>query len=196
MEDIKLEDDSYIYELIETRKKESSLVERLIQERMYLAKTIRIDPLTGLYNRRILPKVRDVGTVVMCDIDNFKTINDTYGHEVGDEVIKSVAALILDSVRIGDVAIRFGGDEFLMIFSNNLSKEIVENRLNGIRDKAREVIELPLHTITLSIGVAFNDDNEELNTLIENADKALYRSKENGKDKISYYGETNVLKKC
>ena len=110
-----IEDDSYIDRLQEIRKEEASLLDRLIAEREYLANTIKIDPLTGLYNRRILPKVREIGTVIMCDIDNFKNVNDTFGHEIGDEAIKAVGHTILDNIRVGDVACRYGGDEFLLI---------------------------------------------------------------------------------
>ena len=93
------------------------LINRLINERTYLAETINIDPLTGLYNRRVLQNVRDIGAVIMCDIDYFKTVNDSFGHDTGDVVIKKVAQIIMNNVRIGDVVCRYGGDEYLIIFS-------------------------------------------------------------------------------
>ena len=187
-------DDSYIDRLRDVRKEETALVEKLIAERMHLADTIRIDPLTGLYNRRILPKVREVGTVIMCDIDNFKTINDTYGHDVGDEVIKSVATILLNSIRIGDVAVRFGGDEFLIIFTTNLH-EVIEKRMNYVCDMVRNTVKLPNHDISLSVGVAYNDENEDLETMMKKADEALYYSKENGKNQITYYEKMKTFKR-
>ena len=187
-------DDSYIDRLRDVRREENALVEKLIEERMHLADTIRIDPLTGLYNRRILPKVREVGTVIMCDIDNFKTINDTFGHDVGDEVIKSVATIFLNSIRIWDVAVRFGGDEFLIIFTTNLH-EVIEKRMNDVCDMVRNTINLPNHNVSLSVGVTFNDNNEDLDTLMKKADEALYYSKENGKNQITYYEKLKTLKR-
>ena len=183
-----IDDDSYIDRLQEIRKEGASLLDRLIAEREYLANTIRIDPLTGLYNRRILPKVREIGTVIMCDIDNFKTINDTFGHEIGDEAIKAVGHTILDNIRVGDVACRYGGDEFLIVFTTDIH-EVIDKRLKKIAEDINNSFHLPNFPITLSIGVAFNEDDEKLDSLLEKADSALYKSKENGKNQISYFGK-------
>lgn len=181
-----IDDNSYIDRLHEIREEETNLLNRLIAEREYLANTIKIDPLTGLYNRRILSKVRDIGTVIMCDIDNFKTINDTLGHDVGDEAIKAVAHTILDNIRVGDVACRYGGDEFLIIFTTDIY-DVIDKRMKKIANDINNNIHLPDFPITLSIGVAFNDENEILDSLLIKADSALYKSKENGKNQITYY---------
>ena len=188
-----LQDDSYLNRLRDIRREESELIEKLIAERMFLADVIRIDPLTGLYNRRILKKVREFGTVVMCDIDDFKSINDTYGHDTGDEVIKAVASVILDNIRIGDVGIRFGGDEFMIVFTTD-RKDVIEKRLESMREKIDKIISLPNHKVTLSFGVAFKENDEDLNTLILNADAALYESKEDGKNQISFYERSKVYR--
>lgn len=182
-----IEDDSYIDRLYEVRKEESSLVDRLVDERKYLADTVKIDPLTGLYNRRILPKIREIGTVIMCDIDYFKTINDTFGHDIGDEALKAVGTTILDNIRVGDVACRFGGDEFLIVFTTD-KFEVIDNRMKKIVEDINKKIQLPDFPITLSVGVAFNEENEHLDSLMEKADTALYQSKENGRNQVSYYG--------
>lgn len=182
-----IEDDSYIDRLYEVRKEESSLVDRLVEERKYLADTVKIDPLTGLYNRRILSKIREIGTVIMCDIDYFKTINDTFGHDIGDEALKVVGSTILDNIRVGDVACRFGGDEFLIVFTTD-KYEVIDNRMKKIVEDINKKIQLPDFSITLSIGVAFNEENEHLDSLMEKADIALYQSKNNGRNQISYYG--------
>ena len=182
-----IEDDSYIDRLYEVRKEESSLVDRLVEERKYLADTVKIDPLTGLYNRRILSKIREIGTVIMCDIDYFKTINDTFGHDIGDEALKVVGSTILDNIRVGDVACRFGGDEFLIVFTTD-KYEVIDNRMKKIVEDINKKIKLPDFSITLSIGVAFNEENEHLDSLMEKADIALYQSKNNGRNQISYYG--------
>ena len=183
-----IEDDSYIDRLQEIRKEGASLLDRLIAEREYLANTIKIDPLTGLYNRRILAKLREIGTVIMCDIDNFKTINDTFGHDVGDKAIKAVGHTILDNIRVGDVACRFGGDEFLIVFTTNIH-DVIDKRIKKIATDINNNFHLPDFPITLSVGVVFNEENEKLDSLLVKADSALYKSKENGKNQITYYGE-------
>ena len=189
-----IEDDSYIDRLQAIRKEESALLDRLIEEREYLAESIKIDPLTGLYNRRILPKIREIGAVIICDIDNFKGINDTYGHDVGDQVIKIVGHTLLDNIRIGDVACRLGGDEFLIIFTTNLH-DVIDQRMKKIAHDLEQNIHLAKHTITLSVGIAFNEDNEKIEPLMEKADSALYESKGNGKNQITYYEKGKVYSK-
>ena len=191
---MEINDDTYIDRLKEVRKEEASLVDRLISERLYLSDTIRIDPLTGLYNRRIMPKIREIGTVIMCDIDNFKTINDTFGHDVGDIAIKTVGHTILDNIRVGDVACRYGGDEFLIVFTTDIH-EVIDKRMKKIAEDVKKSLKLPLVDITLSVGIAFNEGKESLEELIKKADEALYSSKENGKNQITYYGQQKVYKK-
>lgn len=191
---MEIDDDSYIDRLVKLRKEEASLVDKLIAERIFLANTIRIDPLTGLYNRRIFPKIRDIGTVVMCDIDNFKSVNDTFGHDIGDKAIQAVGITILDNIRVGDVGCRYGGDEFLIVFTTDL-KEVVENRMRKISRDIQRNFSLPCHDITLSVGIAINKDNSTLAELIEQADDALAKSKENGKNQISYYEKQKVFRK-
>ena len=191
---MEINDDTYIDRLKEVRKEEASLVDRLISERLYLSDTIRIDPLTGLYNRRIMPKIREIGTVIMCDIDNFKTINDTFGHDVGDIAIKTVGHTILDNIRVGDVACRYGGDEFLIVFTTDIH-EVIDKRMKKIAEDVKESLKLPFVDITLSVGIAFNEGKESLEELIKKADEALYSSKENGKNQITYYGQQKVYKK-
>ena len=191
---MEINDDTYIDRLKEVRKEEASLVDRLISERLYLSDTIRIDPLTGLYNRRIMPKIREIGTVIMCDIDNFKTINDTFGHDVGDIAIKTVGHTILDNIRVGDVACRYGGDEFLIVFTTDIH-EVIDKRMKKIAEDVKNSLKLPFVDITLSVGIAFNEGKESLEELIKKADEALYSSKENGKNQITYYGQQKVYKK-
>ena len=166
---------------------EKTLVDHLIEERERLSNSIKIDPLSGLYNRRILSKIRNVGTVIMCNIDYFKNINDTYGHNIGDKTIKSVGESILDNIRVGDVGCRYGGDEFLIVFTTD-RKDVIEKRIKKIVEDINKKLNIPGFDLTLSVGVAFNEDGEQLNSLIEKADEALYSSKENGRNQITYYG--------
>ncbi len=191
------ENDLYIETLKEKLKSvgDSELVElvnRLINERMYLAETVNIDPLTGLYNRRVLSNVREVGALIMCDIDDFKMVNDTFGHDTGDKVLKSVSQIIMRNVRVGDIVCRFGGDEFMIIFGTD-KKDVVRNRMEKICSDVTRIIKLDDFDVTLSVGVAFNDNNFDVDTLFEMADKALYRSKGNGKNQITYYDNAKTL---
>ncbi len=185
---INIDDDSYIDHLRSVRKEENSLVERLIGERLYLSEVFRIDPLTGLYNRKILPKVRDIGTVIMCDVDDFKTINDTFGHAIGDQALKAVGESITNNIRIGDIGCRFGGDEFLIVFTTD-NREVIDSRMKKIVEDANKAFSITGYQITMSIGIAFNKENEKLEPMMEKADTALYESKQAGKNRMTFYGE-------
>lgn len=176
----------YLNKLRTVRREEQQLLEKLIEERQYLANEFRIDPLTGLYNRKILSKIRDIGTVIMCDLDDFKSINDTYGHDVGDRALKAVGQAITQNIRIGDVGCRFGGDEFVIVFTTDIY-EVIDRRLKKIAEDVNKIFQLPERPITFSMGVAFNNDGVDLQELMKKADIALYQSKENGKNQITYY---------
>ena len=140
---------------------------------------VYIDSLSGIRNRKFLDEklvFEPCRAVVMADIDLFKTINDTIGHRGGDEAIKLVAKLLECSVRKDDVVIRYGGDEFMMVFFN-ITKEDLENKLARIKSSLREITidGNPDVRITMSFGAAFG--TELVNNLIGTADKALYESK-------------------
>lgn len=156
------------------------------------------DPLTGLLNRRglerELPKLlalaRRYGApvgVVMLDIDRFKRVNDTYGHPVGDEVLRLLGQIIQASVRREDLAVRYGGEEFLLFFygaDRQAVKEVVE-RIR-YRFRTERVDPLP-HPLTLSAGVAGGEvpqDTVQLEEWIQKADYALLRAKEAGRDQV------------
>lgn len=165
-----------------------SLINKLIDEREYLAKVARIDPLTGVYNKNVLNSIRKCDFAVMCDIDNFKTINDTYGHLVGDAVIKKVAEILTKNFRLTDQICRFGGDEFFVGIVD-CEKEVVYDRLKKIASEISSQIDLANHKVSLSIGVAQNLENDSLDELLHKADIALYQSKNNGKNLISEYSD-------
>lgn len=167
---------------VELRK----LILRLIDEREYLATTIKIDPLTGLYNRRILDHIRRCDAAVMIDIDNFKTINDTFGHDMGDTVIQRVAQLLKLNTRISDYVCRMGGDEFLILFTD-CDESIVRLRVEKISKQVTETITLPNVPVTLSVGIATTDETTKVEEMITLADQALYDSKNNGKNRTTFY---------
>jgi len=154
------------------------------------------DELTGIYSRNYLEGLKDfvdyrLYDISMVDIDHFKRINDTYGHDVGDIILKEVARVLRESIRAHeDIPIRYGGEEFLIMFRKgrnynkittlNISKRILENiRNRRIKAEGNEI------SITVSIGL--NNDTDKASTLddaIKHADMALYRAKQEGRNRI------------
>lgn len=193
------ESDLYIKELTEKLeniedKELLILIKRLIEERNYLSEIVNIDALTGLNNKRILEHIREYSSVVMCDIDNFKNINDTLGHDTGDLVIKNIAKILKESTRSKDYICRFGGDEFLIAFVD-CSDEIVYKRIQEIREKVTKNVKFSsFGDITMSFGIS-SSKNEPLDVLIKEADIALYESKNLGKNRITKYEKEKVKTK-
>lgn len=164
-----------------------------------LRKMAEQDALTGLYNhtaarRRIssLLEMGDVGyscsALLFIDIDNFKEINDTYGHLFGDEVLCSVAGRILHNVRNVDVGARIGGDEFLLFLRNAGDREMIERHVARIYHALnREYESCP---VSCSVGVAvFPQDGKDYRVLLGNADTALYAAKNAGKSRYLFYDQ-------
>lgn len=156
------------------------------------------DPLTGLSNRNYfrneLRKFISLSirysralTIIMLDIDFFKKINDTYGHDVGDSVLKGVAEVLMKHVRTHDVAARFGGEEFVMLLpETNLGGAVV------VAERVRVAVENynfePAgcrHGVTISMGVAeYVGDSPDGEDVIKRADEALYRAKTSGRNRV------------
>lgn len=154
------------------------------------------DPLTKLHNRRFLYEQYDlikqqymsgeIDHIVLAimDLDKFKHINDTYGHNTGDVVLKLFSDLIKNKTRPEDLKIRFGGDEFIVIFLN-MPIEHVHERLVAIQETLRQmVIEQVEITITTSIGVVAYSSDETFEQLVKRGDEALYEAKAKGRDGI------------
>lgn len=152
------------------------------------------DPLTGLYNRRAaeqaleqhINKARGSGkpfSLIICDIDHFKSINDRYGHPAGDRVLKSVSAILLQSIRVGDIAARWGGEEFLILVTDSSLQQSM-----GLAERIRNCLEgLLLEetvTVTMSLGVAELAEGETGACLIQRADNALYKAKRSGRNRV------------
>ena len=145
------------------------------------------DPLTGLYNRGAFNDLCKSNpsniALVLVDVDYFKKVNDTYGHEVGDKILKKVAGALSSAFRSTDLPCRIGGDEFAVIVTNvspSLKNVIVEKINQIVKDLFDDSDGLP--KTTLSIGVAFSDALEPEETLYKAADRALYLAKERGRD--------------
>jgi diguanylate cyclase (GGDEF)-like protein len=159
------------------------------------------DPLTRLWNRRggmdlldtaVREALKHNQTLGVCvaDIDHFKSVNDRFGHPVGDQVLRKVASAIVAAVRPEDIVCRYGGEEFIIIFRDVDSRgcfNIASRVCSGIR-------ELPIRTreatipVTISIGIAMRDHDDILSAeqLLERADIALYKSKDDGRDRVSF----------
>jgi diguanylate cyclase (GGDEF)-like protein len=162
----------------------------VVKERNYLRDVANIDPLTGLNNRRALDRVREFSGVLMMDVDDFKQINDNYGHATGDSVLQKVAMILKKCTRFKDCVCRYGGDEFTIIF-DDCPREVIITRAEEIRENISTFVKVPNpeHIITTSIGLAFPEPNDRLEHTIRKADTALYISKTNGKNQINISGE-------
>lgn len=189
-----------IYNMLEIRllnreaTNQSKILEQLVQD---LQKQIITDPLTNLFNRRFLQEYlpREVAkakrvagsfAVLMIDLDFFKRINDIFGHEAGDIVLKNVAILLKNSIRESDVACRYGGEEFVLVLSE-VSTDGAGKKAEGIRkavmDLALAIRQKSLGRVSTSIGVAvYPDHGVDMDSLLRAADEALYEAKENGRN--------------
>ena len=153
----------------------------------------RNDPLTGLANRRKLREYfqtlpQEVPSLfLMLDIDHFKKINDTHGHDAGDEVLIKIAELLKQSVRSTDMVARLGGEEFCIILANTTTKQgikLAENIRKNIETTTFSGPHGNIH-VTMSIGVAERQLDEAINHWLKRADQALYYAKNNGRNQVT-----------
>ena len=158
------------------------------------------DPLTGMMNRRRMLDFLDYEaarmkrtdnsySVLMCDIDHFKLVNDTYGHETGDVILKKVAAALMEEVREQDKAARWGGEEFLLLLPDTAGEGAVT-----LAEKLRLAV-ASLETeangeslrVTMTFGAAVSNKNIDFDEAIRRADAALYQGKEGGRNRVFLY---------
>ena len=154
------------------------------------------DPLTGVINRGAFEQMREVLKAsteplafLIIDVDKFKLINDCYGHEIGDQILKKVAKHLSDTFRAQDYVARIGGDEFAVIMTNSTRElqPVIQNKVESMNQFLKKPDD-GLPPISLSIGIAFSDKGfpEEL---YSQADRALYQVKENGRCGCHFYDE-------
>lgn len=184
----------FIYNLrLKLRQRNSELTDALVK----IEEMANVDSLTGVYNRRRLfeiltqevnryARVQGPFSVCMVDIDHFKPINDTYGHQAGDEVLRKIACEVSRDLRVIDVFGRYGGEEFLMVLpqtplrgavvkAERVRQQIEALRFPGISEKLR---------ITVSIGVAEYREGEDIDETLSRADQYLYTAKQNGRNQV------------
>lgn len=155
------------------------------------------DFLTGVYNRRffysdveeyvqVAEETNEPYAFAMIDVDYFKKINDTYGHDGGDKVLKSIAKILNDNTKGSDIVARFGGEEFCVVlkkinkeeavkFFVNLRAKVAENKVTIKKEKVK---------VTISIGVSFGNGHCEIDDMLEACDSVLYTAKENGRNRV------------
>lgn len=160
------------------------------------------DGLTGVYVRRYflerlkeeLSRANISGSTlsyILLDVDKFKNINDTYGHIVGDAVLKGIAGILSQSLRSIDMCARFGGEEFCLMLPETTKEQAfaVAERIRLRVEEAKIMAYNESLACTISIGIAsYPDDAEQANALIDKADKALYRAKAQGRNRVCVAG--------
>jgi len=177
-------------ELTSTQQEINQLKEKLASSR----KEASVDSLTGLLNRRGWDEklqtlsLNDTHSSFAIDIDQFKTINDTFGHFIGDKVIQRIAKTITDHIDTQDLAVRFGGDEFVVVMTNKTlieAKEVAEAIREAI--SKMKLIQRETNTylppVSVSIGVAQKKKTQDWVGLFKQADEALYRAKNAGRNR-------------
>lgn len=182
-----------------------SIIARNITEQKKYEKQIVLmanyDPLTQLFNRRRLQEELERwlvdsnlfgtrGALLFLDIDNFKHINDTFGHHIGDKLLLILSRLLKKRLREADTLARLGGDEFAIIlpFIDSTKAELIANQIRELVQNQVVVEEIPSLHITISIGIApFPTHGDKAEKLLTYADLAMYRAKENGRNSVCIY---------
>lgn len=180
-------------------------LEKRAAEREYFEQISRIDGLTGLYNHKFFHELLNAEiaradrynycfSLMMIDIDDFKKVNDNYGHQSGDTILKEIASIFKSFIRNTDPAVRYGGEEFAIILSqtakqhgrvlaDRIVKGVAASKIKGFTHNER---------ITVSVGLAgYPDDANTDESLIRKTDEALYQAKKMGKNTLCVYGNEN-----
>lgn len=173
----------------------------IARQNLELKRLAEIDPLTGFYNRRALnlyfnelfnetQKTNRELICIMLDIDHFKSINDNYGHQTGDEVIKLVTAIAKENLRESDIVGRYGGEEFCLVLANiDCDKALkIAERIRVSIMNAQEYHAFGIKRVTISLGLSsIKDGVKSTSEMIELADQALYFAKKNGRNRAVFW---------
>ena len=191
---------SYIFVklIMQAQSEQSDFIYEAYSTQEELISELNIDPMTGLSNRRAMDKALSLyiqkfneedftPRLAIMDIDHFKTVNDTYGHNAGDIAIKGLASIIKKHMGGIRRAFRFGGDEMVLLF-NRESKEEINKIIESIREDFRttEFPFKPKSPLTISVGVSSLQKGQSKKAWFEITDKTMYKSKQNGRDQITY----------
>lgn len=183
--------------LLKTLKEADTTIIKLQEEILQLEKESNIDPLTKLYNKRTLLKdletILDFGkdknldlSLIIFDLDDFKHINDTYGHIAGDKTLIYVAKVLKNSLRSEVKTYRFGGEEFVIVLNRiDIQKaKKIANRILKTISESKLIYKNNTIKITMSGGITAHKAKDTIDSIIERADKALYKAKDNGKNRV------------
>lgn len=197
-------DEGELVARVNTHLRIKELQESLQEKNRQLLEMANRDGLTGLYNHRYFQETlskdfqravryKESLSCIMFDIDHFKKFNDTYGHQTGDVVLKTLGGLIKELMRDSDLAARYGGEEFTLILYHTTKNDavMIAERLRKTVEQHKFKSEDLILNVTISIGVAsyYHPDIQDAKTLIECADKALYRAKEEGRNRVIAFWE-------
>jgi len=209
--DTKIEDDEFEKNFIKNKHYlvldalttlSNTVIAELEEAQQQLKEQANRDYLTGLYNRRYFNEIaqdllhiskrkKKPFSVLMLDIDKFKSINDTYGHNVGDDVIKTLANTIIETVRESDVVSRYGGEEFALMLPFTDQKgayKIAERIRTNVENKKIISHDGEIIQFTVSIGIdTMKDDDTNIEQALKRADEALYTAKRTGRNKVIVY---------
>lgn len=187
-----------ILELYELRKSLEKQLEKKTQQMEVATKKSLTDALTGLHNRDYLGQQLQSlienghgGALFMIDLDNFKTMNDTYGHIIGDKTLQYFADVLRKFADEKDIVCRLAGDEFVTFYTDVLDRDVIAQKAESIikvfADKMGE-LGYP-GVVSVSVGIMVTDGNDTFQSLYNKADKSLYFVKNNGKNAYHFYGE-------
>lgn len=158
-----------------------------LHQKAYFDTLTKVPNRSGLFERLKNSFHKKNYCVAIIDIDKFKSINDTYGHDIGDSVLKELSTLISNKIRVNDLFARWGGEEFLMILDTD-NLEIAQAISEKIRMEVAHFNFSKVKNVTVSIGVSeFRNSNQEFEEVLKNADKALYSAKESGRNQVHVF---------
>lgn len=185
----------WYYEGIHLKKVLDRSLGSLNERVQHLMTERSLDPLTKLLNRRSLDlqleqwaELEMSFSVIMLDIDHFKKVNDTYGHPIGDEVLKFLAEQILDVVGNKGLSFRYGGEEFCLLIPGDLVFEAYEISETLRKRLESTVVSAIGHAITISVGIAsYPHHTAQIHEIIDKADQALYEAKKSGRNQTKLY---------
>jgi len=171
---------------------------KLEEKNSELKNMLLLDSMTGLYNHKYAmekltslveesKRYKNIFSIIMLDLDNFKKINDLYGHQIGDIALKITSEIIAARLRTSDIPSRYGGEEFLIILPHtNIDGALIVAEDIRIIIESTKIRELSDNKITISAGVAHYEDNDSSEKIVQRADKLLYLAKNSGKNKVCH----------